>query len=156
TKVGSTIVSWKMLELDAKLGGEENGGVFYAPHLPVRDGTMTALLIAEIIAETGRGLSPLMGELPKYYTVKTKIPCPDEAKEAVIGEMASIVKASRLETIDGVKAWFEDGSWILIRPSGTEPIIRIFAEAPTMEKARSLVDEYRDKALSAAKRLGGS
>ncbi|MBS7645392.1 MAG: phosphoglucosamine mutase [Candidatus Bathyarchaeia archaeon] len=156
TKVGSTIVSWKMLELDAKLGGEENGGVFYAPHLPVRDGTMTALLIAEIIAETGRGLSQLMGELPKYYTVKTKIPCPDEAKEAVIGEMASIVKASRLETIDGVKAWFEDGSWILIRPSGTEPIIRIFAEAPTMEKARSLVDEYRDKALSAAKRLGGS
>ncbi|MGC8849079.1 MAG: hypothetical protein ACP5QI_01230 [Candidatus Bathyarchaeia archaeon] len=97
-----------------------------------------------------------MGELPRYYTVKTKIPCPDEAKDAVIGEIASTVKASRLETLDGVKAWFDDGSWILIRPSGTEPIIRIFAEAPTMEKAQSLVDEYRGKALSAAKRLGGS
>ena len=156
TRVGSTVVSWRMLELDAKLGGEENGGIFYAPHLPVRDGAMAALLIAEVVAETGRSLSQLMGDLPQYYTVKSKIQCPDEAKETVIGEIASTVKASRLETIDGVKAWFDDGSWILIRPSGTEPIIRIFAEAPTMERARSLVDEYRDKALQSVKRLGGS
>ncbi|MEM2123579.1 MAG: phosphoglucosamine mutase [Candidatus Bathyarchaeia archaeon] len=156
TRVGSTVVSWKMLELDAKLGGEENGGIFYAPHLPVRDGAMAALLIAEIIAETGRSLSQLIGELPKYYTVKSKIPCPDEVKDTVLGEITSTMEASRLETMDGVKAWFDDGSWILIRPSGTEPIIRLFAEASTMDKAQSLIDEYRDETLRLVKRLGGS
>ena len=156
TKVGSTVVSWKMLELGAKLGGEENGGIFYAPHLPVRDGTMAALLIAEILAETGKSLSQLMGELPRYYTVKSKTPCPNELKDPVMREVESSVKASRLETLDGVKAWFEDGSWILIRPSGTEPIIRLFAEAPTMDKAQRLVDEYRGKVAGAVKHLGGS
>ena len=156
TKVGSTVVSWKMLELGAKLGGEENGGIFYTPHLPVRDGTMAALLIAEILAETGKSLSQLMGELPRYYTVKSKTPCPNELKDHVMKEVESSVKASRLETLDGVKAWFEDGSWILIRPSGTEPIIRLFAEAPTMDKAQRLVGEYRDKVAGVVKHLGGS
>lgn len=156
TKVGSTVVSWKMLELGVKLGGEENGGIFYAPHLPVRDGTMAALLIAEILAETGKSLSQLMGELPRYYTVKSKTPCPNELKDSVIREIESSVKASRLETLDGVKAWFEDGSWILIRPSGTEPIIRLFAEASALKRAQHLVEEYKDRVAGVVKRLGGS
>ncbi len=156
TKVGSTVVSWRMIELGAKLGGEENGGIFYAPHLPVRDGTMAALLIAEIMAKTRRSLSQLLGELPKYYTVKSKIHCPNDLRDTLMREVESTVEASRLETLDGVKAWFEDGSWILIRPSGTEPIIRFFAEASTMKGAKALIDEYKGRVTKAVKRLGGS
>ena len=67
TKVGSVDVSYKMKEINAKLGGEENGGVFYGPHQPVRDGAMTTALILDILAKTGRKLSELLNELPKYF-----------------------------------------------------------------------------------------
>ncbi len=154
TEVGSTVVSWKMMELGAKLGGEENGGIFYGPHLPVRDGTMAALLITEILAKTKSKLSQLLNELPKYFTVKSKVSCPDELKPNVMSGILSSIQSSRLETLDGVKAWFEDGSWILIRPSGTEPILRIFAEASTMKRAQSLVQEYEEKVLETIKAVG--
>lgn len=83
TKVGSTIVSQTMKELGAKLGGEENGGVFYGPHQPVRDGTMTVALILNIMAATGKKLSQLLDSLPQYYLKKSKINCPQEKKTVV-------------------------------------------------------------------------
>ena len=81
TKVGSVTVSQKMKELNAKLGGEENGGVFYGPHQAVRDGAMTTALILNTMAETGEKLSKLVAEQPQYFIEKGKIDCPDEKKE---------------------------------------------------------------------------
>jgi phosphomannomutase/phosphoglucomutase len=142
TKVGSVTVSQKMKELNAKLGGEENGGVFYGPHQAVRDGAMTTALILNIMAETGRRLTELIGEQPQYFIEKGKVSCPEDKKEEVLKQLLEQVKGLNLITIDGVKIRFEDKSAILIRPSGTEPIYRLYAEAKNPKRALSLVKEY--------------
>jgi len=143
TRVGSVDVSRKMVETGAKLGGEENGGIFYAPHVPVRDGTIAAGFIASILAKTGEKLSSLLDELPSYYNAKEKVMCPNEKKEQTLREVKGKAHGSRIETVDGVKVWHEDGSWILLRPSGTEPAFRLFAEAKSQERASQLVTKYR-------------
>ncbi|MGD0407144.1 MAG: phosphoglucosamine mutase [Candidatus Bathyarchaeia archaeon] len=142
TKVGSVTVSQKMKELNAKLGGEENGGVFYGPHQAVRDGAMTTALLLNIMAETGEKLSKLVAEQPQYFLEKGKIECPDEKKEVLLQKLFEQVKGENISTIDGVKIWFSDNSAILIRPSGTEPVFRLYAEAKSQEKALKLVEDY--------------
>jgi phosphomannomutase/phosphoglucomutase len=143
TKVGSVIVSHAMKKINAKLGGEENGGVFYASHLAVRDGTMTTALVLDIMTKTRKKLSQLLAELPSYYIEKDKIECPEELKEKVIEKLLKKIKGATVDTIDGAKIWFNDKSSILIRPSGTEPIYRFYAEAKTKEKATYLVNGYK-------------
>ena len=142
TKVGSVTVSQTMKKLNAKLGGEENGGIFYGIHQSVRDGGMATALILDIMAKTGKKLSKLLGELPKYFIEKGKVECPEEAKEKALEKLVKQMQSLNINTIDGIKIWFEDKSDILIRPSGTEPIYRLYAEAKTEEKAIQLVNEY--------------
>jgi len=142
TKVGSVTVSQKMKELNAKLGGEENGGVFYGPHQAVRDGAMTTALVLEVMAETGEKLSTLIAEQPQYFIEKGKVECPEGKKEKVLEKLIEQVKGANINTIDGVKIWFEDKSAILVRPSGTEPVYRLYAEAKSHEKALKLVADY--------------
>ncbi|MBS7647258.1 phosphoglucosamine mutase [Candidatus Bathyarchaeota archaeon] len=142
TKVGSVTVSHTMKKLNAKLGGEENGGIFYGPHQAVRDGGMATALILDIMAETGQKLSQLLGELPRYFIEKGKVECPNKLKEKVLENLIAETKGLNIETIDGIKIWFEDKSSILMRPSGTEPLYRIYAEAKTKERAEELVREF--------------
>jgi phosphomannomutase/phosphoglucomutase len=142
TKVGSVTVSQKMKELNAKLGGEENGGVFYGLHQAVRDGAMTTALILNIMAETGEKLSKLIAEQPQYFLEKGKVECPEDKKEKVLEKLVGQVKGANVSTIDGVKIWFEDKSAILMRPSGTEHIYRLYAEAKNQEKALKLIEDY--------------
>jgi len=142
TKVGSVTVSQKMKEMNAKLGGEENGGVFYGPHQAVRDGAMTTALILEVMAETGEKLSELIAEQPQYFIEKGKVECPEDKKGKVLEKLVADVKGANVSTIDGVKIWFEDKSAILVRPSGTEPVYRLYAEAKSHEKALKLVADY--------------
>lgn len=146
TKVGSVDVSHKMKEIGAKLGGEENGGVFYGPHQPVRDGAMTTALILNILAKTGRKLSELLNELPTYFIEKDKVECRDEIKGKVMESLYKELERENLkfDTIDGAKIWFEDSS-ILVRPSGTEPIFRLYAEAKTKERTIELIRKYKEK-----------
>ena len=142
TKVGSVTVSQTMKKLSAKLGGEENGGIFYGLHQSVRDGAMATALILDIMTKTGEKLSKLLGELPKYFIEKGKVECPEEIKQKALEKLVKQVRSLNINTIDGVKIWFENKSDILIRPSGTEPIYRLYAEAKTEEKAIQLVNEY--------------
>jgi len=142
TKVGSVTVSHKMKELKAKLGGEENGGVFYGPHQAVRDGAMTTALLLEIMAERGAKLSMLIAEQPQYFIEKGKVECPEEKKEKVLKKLVEQVKGANVSTIDGVKIWFEDKSALLVRPSGTEPVYRLYAEAKNQKKAFKLIEDY--------------
>jgi phosphomannomutase/phosphoglucomutase len=142
TKVGSVTVSHKMKELNAELGGEENGGIFYGPHQAVRDGAMTTALLLDIMAQTGQKLSALVAEQPQYFLEKGKIDCPDEKKEVLLQKLYEQVKGKNISIIDGVKIWFSDNSAILIRPSGTEPVFRLYAEAKNQEKALKLVKDY--------------
>ncbi len=145
TKVGSVTVSQTMKKVHSKLGGEENGGIFYAPHNAVRDGAMATAIILEIMAETEKKLSKLLAELPRYFIEKDKVECSDALKEKVLKNLIQQTKSQNVSTIDGVKIWFDDKSSILIRPSGTEPIYRLYSEAKTKEKASKLVKEYRSK-----------
>jgi phosphomannomutase/phosphoglucomutase len=142
TKVGSVTVSQTMKKVKAKLGGEENGGVFYGPHQAVRDGAMTTALVLSVMAKTGETLSMLIAKQPQYYLEKGKVECPEDKKEKVLMKLVERVKGANISTIDGVKIWFEDKSAILVRPSGTEPVYRLYAEAKNQEKALKLVKEY--------------
>ncbi|NWF87702.1 phosphoglucosamine mutase [Candidatus Bathyarchaeota archaeon] len=142
TKVGSVTVSQTMKKIKAKLGGEENGGIFYGPHQSVRDGAMATALILDIMAKTRKKLSKLIGELPKYFIEKGKVECPENLKEKTLENLIKQMKGLNISTIDGVKVWFKDKSAILIRPSGTEPIYRLYAEAKNEQKAKQLVNEY--------------
>ena len=145
TPVGSVYVSNLMLKINAKLGGEENGGIFYSPHVAARDGGITTAWIYKIIAETRRPLSKLVSNLPKSYIVKDKIPCPNSVKEEVTEAIRNLPRKGKVLDIDGIKVWIPPRSWILIRPSGTEPVFRILAEGPTKGEALRIVDDYKVK-----------
>lgn len=151
TTVGSVDVSHRLEEIGAELGGEENGGVFYPAHQPVRDGAMTAAQVVEMIALEGKTLSQLVSELPKYFNTKVKVPVPQEKKESLLQALLELSKDMDRKTLDGVKIIKEDG-WFLIRPSGTEPIYRCFAEGKTQETADRLSDEGV-KLIERAKKL---
>jgi phosphomannomutase/phosphoglucomutase len=153
TRVGSVTVSQTMKKLGVQLGGEENGGVFFGPHQAVRDGAMTIALILNIMAETGEELSKLIAEQPPYFIEKGKVACPEEKKEKLLKKLIEEVKGLKISTIDGVKIWFEDKSAILVRPSGTEPIYRLYAEAENQERAVKLVEEYSSKLKKTLKTL---
>jgi phosphomannomutase/phosphoglucomutase len=103
---------------------------------------MTTALILGIMAKTGEKLSKLIAEQPQYFLEKGKVECPEDKKEKVLKKLLEQVKGASISTIDGVKIWFEDKSAILIRPSGTEPIYRLYAEAKSQEKALKLIRDY--------------
>jgi len=145
TPVGSVYVSNLMLKINAKLGGEENGGIFYSPHVAARDGGITTAWIYKIVSEARKPLSKLIAELPKSYILKDKIPCPNLLKEKVTEAIRNLPRKGKVLDIDGIKVWVPPRSWILIRPSGTEPVFRILAEAPTKGKALQIVNEYKTK-----------
>ena len=154
TEVGSVVVSRTMVERGLKLGGEGNGGIMYGPHLEVRDGSMALALILEIIAKSGKPLSELFAELPQYSQMKDRVACPEEIKRKTLEVLRESVDAPRIETIDGVKLGYPDGSWVLIRPSGTEPIFRLYAEARSPERVDKLIGEHKELVESIIASLG--
>ncbi|MET1159957.1 MAG: phosphoglucosamine mutase [Thermoprotei archaeon] len=140
-KVGSIDISRTMQkDPEALCGFEENGGFMYPPHQLVRDGGMTLALMLEMLARTGKKLSELYDELPKMYTIKTKIPMTRERALRAVEAVKEAFKEYRQVTIDGVKVLAPD-FWLLVRPSGTEPILRIMLEARTEDQARKLLDK---------------
>jgi phosphomannomutase/phosphoglucomutase len=153
TKIGSVTVAQTMKKLKAKLGGEENGGVFYGPHQSVRDGAMTTALILNIMARTGEKLSTLIKKLPEYFIEKAKVECREELKQAALQKLIEQTRGLKTSTLDGLKIWFEDKSSILVRPSGTEPVYRLYAEAKTSQKTRQLMREYSSKLKAIIEKL---
>lgn len=144
TRVGSVDVSRVMVEGGHHIGGEENGGIMYGPHHPVRDGTMTMALMLNIMAHHGKPLSELILELPQYPKLKVGVACPNYLKQSVLESIRVKVIAPRIDTTDGLKLYFPDDSWILIRPSGTEPKYRLYAEAHTENRVQGLVEEFTE------------
>ncbi|MGY5873592.1 MAG: phosphoglucosamine mutase [Candidatus Thorarchaeota archaeon] len=140
TAVGSVVVSHRLGEIGGELGGEENGGVFYPPHQSVRDGAMTAALLIEIMAAEDKKLSELVAELPVYYNTKRKMSIPVEKMTSMMDELLKLSKGMKRITIDGIKL-LKDGGWILIRPSGTEPLYRCYSEGPTQQESDKWCDE---------------
>jgi len=144
TKVGSIEVSRTMLKNKAILGGEENGGIFYAPHHPVRDGTMAAVLVLKALVKNKLPLSKLIGRLPKFPMAKEKYPVKnEEAKQRAMSRLESKLKGSISSRLDGLKVEVKGKGWVLIRPSGTEQLIRLYAEGKTEKDLKALLEEFK-------------
>ncbi|MEM2062829.1 MAG: hypothetical protein QXJ61_04170 [Candidatus Nitrosocaldus sp.] len=146
TRVGSVEVSREMVRASALVGLEENGGFMYAKHIPVRDGAMSTALMLEALASRGEPLSRIMSSYKRFYQYKTKFPCSREQASRVIDALRD--KSLRVESIDGVKIWVDDESWIMVRQSGTEPIMRLYAESSDEQRLRSMVDSYMRMIMS--------
>ena len=151
TKVGSIEVSRTVVRVGALLGGEENGGIFYAPHHPVRDGTIAAVLVVNAIIRNGRPLSKLLDRLPKFHMVKEKIPCKEGAKDRAIEALKTKLKGRISSTLDGIRLDMDGRGWVLVRASGTEPLLRLYAEAKTENQLQEMLDEFRPLVLNAVK-----
>ena len=146
TKVGSVEVSRKMVPTNALIGFEENGGFMYGPHNQVRDGCMTLALMLDLLAISEKPLSQKINELPSSYTTKDKLSCSSEDAKKLIQALKDEFPNS--DTTDGIKISINSKNWVMIRPSGTEPIIRIYGEADSQQKLDSLMSEYLKKAKS--------
>lgn len=143
TRVGSPIIARTMIEHGGVFGGEENGGLIFGEFQYCRDGAMAAAKMLEIVAKNGK-LSKLNDEIPSYSQFKTKIPCPGEKKDDVLRSLTAEAKGERTDTTDGLKIFLEDG-WVIIRPSGTEPIFRVFSEASNRARAEELAETYKKR-----------
>ena len=146
TKVGSVEVSRKMVPINALIGFEENGGFMFGPHNQVRDGGMTLGLMLDLLCTSDLTLCQKIEELPPSFTTKDKIPCSAENAEKLIQTLKEEFPES--DTTDGIKISQDLKNWIMIRPSGTEPIIRIYGEAENQEKLDSTMSEYLKKVKS--------
>lgn len=143
TTVGSVDVSRAMIGSAAPLGLEENGGFFYGPHIPVRDGAMTTALILEALAQKKSTLSKALGVLPRFYQKKSKFDCPNIKKADVMKKIEQSSSEGKIDRTDGLKLWPDPKTWILLRPSGTEPLIRVYAESDDEEKLDSIYERFQ-------------
>ena len=139
TRVGDLVVARKLQEIDGLFGGEENGGLIFPDFVYGRDSGLATAMLLEILAKSKKPLSELIDELPTYFSEKRKVKCPDDKKQLVAEGIINDTTEYEVDTTDGVKVITEEG-WVIIRPSGTEPIYRCFSEAKTPEKAAELAD----------------
>jgi len=137
TRVGEPEIIQEFRRRGGDIGGEENGGVIFPDWLLCREGIMTALKFIELLDRTGMKVSELDATLPRYLQVKKKVECPDELKPKVLKALARRFAKYKLDRTDGLRVVLDDG-WLLLRPSGTEPIFRCFAEAKTKKRAVEL------------------
>ena len=144
TKVGSVEVSRRMVQCGAVAGFEENGGFMYGPHNQVRDGLMTLALALDAMESSGQTISELVRALPASYTAKTKMECTPQQAARLVSELARAHRGA--DTTDGVYITLGERRWVMVRPSGTEPIIRIYAEAPSKRELADTLSEYADMA----------
>ncbi len=153
TKVGEPEIIGEYRRGGGDIGGEENGGVFFFDWLLCREGMMTAVKFIEALDASGLSVSKLNRSLPIYHQIKQRANCPNELKSRVLDAIAKSLSKHELDRTDGLRVVFDYG-WLLLRPSGTEPIFRCFAEAKTEEKARQLVDMGMKELEEAIKKTG--
>jgi len=142
TKIGESNVVEKMLETRAVVGGEGNGGVIWPAVHPCRDSFTAAGLILEKLSSFPGSISQLMATYPRYYLLKDKFDCPAELAFKVVTELRRRYQRENTSTLDGLKIIWEE-AWVHLRPSNTEPIMRIIAEARSPEKARELLERFK-------------
>ena len=150
TKVGSVEVSRKMVQENALIGFEENGGFMYGKHNQVRDGSMTMAILIDLLANGKNSLSQKMNELPPSFTTKGKIQCSKDNFKKIV----KILKAEpyRKDLTDGIKLFLDESSWVMVRLSGTEPIARIYAESSSQARLDDIFAKYLQKVKTAVDR----
>ena len=132
-----------MKKINAVIGGEGNGGVIYPPLHYGRDALVGVALFLTLLAKSGLKVSELKKKYPQYAIAKTKIELtPEMDVDAILDLVKKRYANEKITTIDGVKIDYTD-SWVHLRKSNTEPIIRIYSEAHTMDEAKSLGNEIK-------------
>lgn len=159
--VGFGLIADLMMTDDVLMGGEESGGMSIKGHIPEGDGILMGLLLLEVVASSGKTLDMLVADLlaeygpAQYRRTDMAIARPVEKADMVAmlldaaPDQISGVEIERIETTDGVKYYMADGSWLLIRPSGTEPVLRVYAEGPSDAVVSALLgfgEEMAEKA----------
>lgn len=152
TPVGFKYIGQSLMEQGCILGGEESGGLSIRGHVPEKDGILAAALVTEAVAASGQSISQMLDEIyNKYGTVVSRrwdLPFPGSAREQLLKRLQDFrphllggeVVTHRLD-IDGVKLVLADGSWVLIRPSGTEPVVRMYIETGIQDRLQLLQRE---------------
>lgn len=151
-KIGFKYIAGKMVDGDVLLGGEESGGIAIKSHIPERDGIWMGLVIFEFMAKSGKSLDGLIEEVYEivgpFKFERNDLHITEQLKQNIIASCKNnsytnfgSYNISRVETIDGFKFFFDDERWVMIRPSGTEPVLRVYAEAPTMEEVRDILKQ---------------
>jgi phosphomannomutase len=151
TGVGFKYVAPKMLETDAMIGGEESGGYAFRGNVPERDGILAGLFMLDFMVKTGKKPSELLAELfskigSHYYDRIDTAFSGDRAsrEQAILAARPATIgglKVTGLNTLDGFKFLLEDGGWLLIRFSGTEPIMRVYCETTHKEKVQAILQD---------------
>jgi len=150
TRVGSVEVSRKMVQKRALVGFEENGGFMYGRHNQVRDGCMTLALMLDLLANSGRTIGENLELLPEFFTTKDKVSCTKQEAKMLVRELKKEHKNH--DTTDGIKIIFDEKNWVMIRPSGTEPIARVYAEADSQQKLDRMMVKYIEKVKAILRR----
>lgn len=150
TKIGFKEIASIMVEDDVLLGGEESGGIAVKGHIPERDGIWMGLIIWEFMAKSGKTLDQLIEEVyaivGEFKFERNDLHITEDLKQRIIANCKAdnyrsfgAYNVSELKTIDGFKYFFDDERWVMIRPSGTEPVLRTYAEAPTLDEVRVIL-----------------
>lgn len=151
TKVGFKYICEIMLKDNVMVGGEESGGIAVAGHVPERDGIYIGLIIVEMMARSGKKLTELIQEIydlvGSFWFQRRDLHLPEEDKQAIIArckgrEFKAFGELEILEQeeIDGFKYYFTEERWVMIRPSGTEPVLRIYAEGADKATTEAVLD----------------
>ena len=149
-KIGFKYIAGIMIDEDVLLGGEESGGIAVKGHIPERDGIWMGLIIWEFMAKSGKTLDELIDEVyaivGAFKYERNDLHITEEMKQQIVAkcqnnELKSFGKyqVKSVGTIDGWKFFFDDDRWMMIRASGTEPVLRTYAEAPTLEEVREIL-----------------
>ncbi|MFB6129792.1 MAG: phosphoglucomutase/phosphomannomutase family protein [Salinigranum sp.] len=153
TAVGFKWVAQAMDEHDALMGGEESGGFSVRGHVREKDGVLMGLLAAAAAAEESLDdrVDRLAAEHGAIVADKISVACPDGEKDRVLSDLEGVIPdtvadrgVAKVVTVDGFKLLLEDGSWLLVRPSGTEPVLRVYAEAGSEARVRALLEAGRE------------
>ena len=157
-KIGFKHIAGKMVTEDVLLGGEESGGIAIKGHVPERDGIWIGLLLFEYMASSGKSLEDLINEVydivGSFSFERIDLHLDNKKKEVVIEKCQNDQFSSfgeftvkKIEKTDGYKFFFNDDTWLMIRPSGTEPVLRTYSEAPSREIALKILESAQSEIL---------